>query len=170
MIEKQIRQSIQKRKWTIASAPAGLLVGVFLTTLAVWLALPGMMIVTEESRLGLDETVASMQQAIERQGWVSSGTTDMNKSLAEHGVQFSPRVKVVKLCKPEYAESVLSTDRHVACLMPCSIAVWEDDDGKVYVSKMNTGLMGKMFGGNIAEVMGGHVSRDEHVMLSGILE
>jgi hypothetical protein len=32
--------------------------------------------------------------------------------------------------------------------------VWEDDDGKVYLSKMNLTLMAKMFGGNIAKVMG----------------
>jgi len=38
--------------------------------------------------------------------------------------------------------------------MPCTLAVYEADDGKVYISKMNTGLMGKLFGGTVAEVVG----------------
>jgi uncharacterized protein (DUF302 family) len=94
---------------------------------------------------------------------------DMNKSMAKHDVAFGPRVKLVKLCKPEYAKSVLTTDRHVSTLMPCTFAVWEGDDGKVYLSKMNMSLMAKMFGGNIAKVMGGSVARDERNILSGII-
>jgi hypothetical protein len=52
--------------------------------------------------------------------------------------------------------------------MPCTIAVYESDDGKIYISKMNTGLMGKVFGGTIARVMGGCVSRDEAKILAKV--
>ena len=48
-------------------------------------------------------------------------------------------------------------------------AVWEGDDAKVYLSKMNMGLMARMFGGNIAKVMGTSVARDEKMMLAGIV-
>ena len=41
---------------------------------------------------------------------------------------------------------------------------------KTYLSKMNVGLMGKMFGGNIAKVMGGSVAVDEHKILLGLLK
>ena len=148
----------------------GLVAGTALTGVAVVVAMPKMMIVTQASRLGFDETVAALEQAIPEQGWVVSTVSDMNKSMAKHGVEFAPRVKLVKLCKPEYAQSVLTTDRHVSTLMPCTIAVWEGDDGKVYLSKMNMSLMAKMFGGNIAKVMGGSVARDEHAILAGIVQ
>jgi len=94
----------------------------------------------------------------------------MNKAMAKHGVTFKPRVKLVKLCKADYAKSVLTTDRHVSCMMPCSMAVWESDDGKVYLSEMNMGLMAKMFGGNVAKIMGGKVVHDEEQMLEGLLK
>jgi len=84
-------------------------------------------------------------------------------------VTLEPQVRIIQLCKSEYAKSVLMTDRYVASLMPCAIAVYEGDDGKVYVSKMNTGLMGKLFGGNIAKVMGGKVAKDEHAILEGVV-
>ena len=35
-----------------------------------------------------------------------------------------------------------------------TIAVYEKSDGKTYVGTMNAGLLGKMFGGSVAEVMG----------------
>jgi len=148
----------------------GLVAGAVLTGAVVVTAMPKMMIVTEESQLGFDETVAALEQAIPEHGWVVSTVSDMNKSMARHGVEFGPRVKLVKLCKPEYAQSVLTTDRHVSTLMPCTFAVWEGDDGKVYLSKMNMPLMARMFGGNIAKVMGGSVARDEHAILAGIVQ
>ena len=147
----------------------GLVAGAALTGAAVVTAMPKMMIVTQESQLGFDETVAALEQAIPEQGWVVSTVAGMNQSMAIHGIAFEPRVKLVKLCKPEYAKSVLTTDRHVSTLMPCTLAVWEGDDGKVYLSKMNMPLMAKMFGGNIAKVMGTSVARDEHAILSRIV-
>jgi len=148
----------------------GLAAGAALCGLVIFTTMPSLMIVTHESKLGFDETVSALEKSIAAKGWVVSGVSDMNQSMAKHGVEFGPRVKLVKLCKPEYAKSILTTDRHISTLMPCSLAVWEGDDGKVHLSKMNMGLMAKMFGGNIARVMGGSVVRDEQAMLAGIVK
>lgn len=158
-----------RRRSFLAGGLVGIVVGAVLCGLVLWAVMPSMMIVTHESELGFDETVTALEKHIEEQGWVVSRVMDMNASMAKHGVEFAPRVKLVKLCKPEYAKSVLTTDRHVSTLMPCTFAVWEDDEGDVYLSKMNMGLMAKMFGGNIADVMGGKVVKDERAILSGIV-
>lgn len=158
------------RKSVVVGVLVGMVAGAILCGGAIVAAMPSMMIATEESRLDFDETVAALEKSVADHGWVVSTVMDMNKSMAKHGVEFGPRVKVVKLCNPEYAKSVLTTDRHVSTLMPCSVAVWEGDDGKVYLSKMNMGLMSKLFGGNIAEVMGKKVVKDERAMLSGIVK
>jgi uncharacterized protein (DUF302 family) len=135
-------------------------------------AMPSMMIVTKECALDFDNTVATLEKRVPEHGWVLSGgkAMDMNVSLAEHGVTFKPRVKLIKLCKAEYAESVLTTDRHVSCLMPCTMAVWEGDDGKTYLSEMNMGLMAKLFGGNINRIMGGKVAKEEARILDGLVK
>ncbi|MBN2128840.1 MAG: DUF302 domain-containing protein [Sedimentisphaerales bacterium] len=148
----------------------GLAAGAIVCGLVIFTTMPSLMIVTHESELGFDETVAALEKSIANEGWVVSAVSDMNRSMAKHGVEFGPRVKLVKLCKPEYAKSVLTTDRHISTLMPCSFAVWESDNGTVHLSKMNMGLMAKMFGGNIARVMGGSVVRDEKAMLAGIIK
>ena len=132
--------------------------------------MPSMMLKTYETTLGFDETVEALQERIAEAGWVVSGVSSMNQSLAKQGVDFKPRVTQVKLCRPDYAESVLTTDRYVSVMMPCQFSVWEDDGGTVYLTKMNMGLMGKMFGGNIADIMGGRVAVDEEQILEGLLK
>ena len=154
------------------SGIVGLAIGFALCGITVSRAMPSLMIVTRESKLGFDETVAALEKRIPEHGWVVSGgePIDMNKAMAKHGVAFEPRIKIVKLCKPEYAKSVLTSDRHISCMMPCSMAVWESDDGKVYLSEMNMALMARMFGGNIAKIMGGNVVEEEEKILEGLLE
>lgn len=169
--EKQSAKSYgSKKSWRVGFI--GGAIGFVLCGIVVFAAMPSIMIVTKECKLGFDETVAALQKRIPEHGWVISADQpiDMNKSMAKHGVTFKPRVKLIKLCKPEYAKSVLTTDRHISCMMPCTMAVWEADDGKVYLSKMNLSLMAKMFGGNIAKVMGKKVVHDEEKILEGLLE
>jgi len=170
--KNEVLTAKSNRKTWIAGI-VGVMVGFLLCGITVFGAMPSLMIVTRESKLGFDETVAALEKRIPEHGWVVSGgrAIDMNKAMAEHGgVSFKPRVKLVKLCEAEYAKSVLTTDRHISCMMPCTMAVWEADDGKVYLSEMNMSLMAKMFGGNIAKVMGEKVVHDEEEMLQGLLE
>jgi hypothetical protein len=47
-------------------------------------------------------------------------------------------------------------------MMPCTISVYEKQDGKVYIAHVNAGLMGRLFGGTISEVMGGPLSDEQN--------
>lgn len=158
-----------KKKYLLAGG-AAFLMGIMLTVIGLLAAMPSMMLITHESALGYEETVSQLTERVRQQGWVVSDTIDMNRSLAKHGVDFQPRVTLIKICHPQYAQSILKTDRDVSVMMPCSFSIWESDNGKVYISGMNTGLMGKMFGGNVARVMGEQVSRDEKQMLAGLVK
>ena len=93
----------------------------------------------------------------------------MNKAMAKSGVQMDNQVRIVELCNAKYAKDILTTNPEVSTLMPCAWGVYKGKDGKVYISGMNMGLMGKMFGGNIARVMGESVSQDEEKMLGGVI-
>jgi len=169
--KNEVLTAKSNRKIWVAGV-VGATIGFVLSGIVVFTAMPSLMIVTWESKLGFDETIAALQKRIPEHGWVISGDQpiDMNKSMTKHGVTFKPHVKLVKLCNAEYAKSVLTTDRHVSTMMPCTFSVWEGDDGKVYLSKINMALMAKMFGGNIAKVMGKKVVHDEEEMLQGLLE
>ena len=166
MSEKTSNQSGNK-KWIYIIA--GMVIGAIFCGILIISIMPSIMIITKESKLGFDDTVATVQQRIKEQGWSVKGVSDVKEEINKAGYEFQPRVKIIKLCKAEYAKEVLTTDRFVSCLMPCSISVWEGDDGRVYLSEMNMTLMAKLFGGNISKVMGGKVVQDEEKMLEGFL-
>lgn len=171
MSDERIKSGKQKNSSKIwITAISGIIVGFVLCVVSFVSLMPSMMIVTKECKLGFDETVEQLQERIVKEGWSVKGVRDIKQEIKKAGHEFEPRVKLIKLCKPEYAKSILTTDRQVSCLMPCTMAVWEGDDGKVYLSEMNMSLMAKMFGGNISKIMGGKVVQDEEKMLEGLLK
>ena len=149
---------------------AGLVCGLFLTAGWVIALMRSRMIEVHKSLYAFDETVSRLEQAVLRAGWLLSDSKRMNDSFEKKEVFFAPKVHLIKLCEPHHATDVLKDNRRVACLMPCTFAVYEDDDGAVFVSKTNTRLMGRVFGGSVARVMGGSVAKAEKEMLKTVLE
>jgi uncharacterized protein (DUF302 family) len=108
----------------------------------------------------VDETVARITKAAEGEGWKVLGVRKLHESIKQGaGIEVRP-VHVVELCHPSHAGKILKEDaaRPVSVFMPCSIAVYEKTDGKVYVASTNAALLGRVFGGVVAEVMGGAVA------------
>lgn len=135
----------------------GAIVGFLLMGIIVWLAMPPLMINVHKSPYGFDETVVAVEKAvISQKGWKVSKVFNIQKNIIDAGHPNMTRVKVVALCNPHYANSILSDDKDkvVTTMMPLGIGVYETKDGSVYMSEMNIGLMGMMFGGTIADVMG----------------
>ena len=71
------------------------------------------------------------------------------------------------VCKPAHANSMLRKYPHSGGIMPCSWAVYETTDGKVYISKMNIALMSMVYPGFIGKIMK-DVAQTEKAMLSRI--
>lgn len=149
---------------------AGLVCGLVFTAGWVIALMRARMIEVHKSLYGFDETVSKLEQAVLGAGWLLSDSKRMNDSFEKKQVFFAPKVHLIKLCEPHHATEVLKDNRRVACLMPCTFAVYEDDDGAVFVSKTNTRLMGRVFGGSVARVMGGSVATAEKAMLKTVLE
>jgi uncharacterized protein (DUF302 family) len=149
----------------------GILVGAVLTGVAGWVAMPKLMINTHESRLGFTETLDALQAAAQEKGWLVPKVYDLQASLQKAGFADMTKLSVISLCQPKYAYNILKSDadKRVSAIMPCRTGVYETQDGKVMVSGMNMGLMSKMFGGNIAEVMGG-VADEEREMLAKVIK
>ena len=147
----------------------GFVLGILITCVGVVAGMRSLMIVQYESPKSFDETVTAVERAIKANGWASPGTMNLNKSMAKHGVKFAPQVRLVQACNAPYAAKVLTDARHMSTMMPCRFAIYEGKDGKVHIAKLNTGLLGKVFGGTVAEVMGGKVAADEEKMLRSVL-
>lgn len=143
-------------KTTILSTFTGFVVGIVLLGSVSWAMMPGMMLQEAVSPYGLQETVDKISENAIAAGWVVAGVKPLHKSVKKHGGDDVLPVMLVNLCQAHHASSILNqdSDRVVSVMMPCTISVYQKQDGKTYIGYMNAGMMGKMFGGNVAEVMG----------------
>ena len=126
-----------------------------------------MMIHENQSPYDFDKTVEVITANAKAEGWMIPKIYDFQKSLLKYNQPDPGKVKALKICHPEFASKLLSQDdsKFVAAMMPCSIAVYEKSDGKVYVSSMNMGLMSKMFSGVVGDTLA-KVARVESKILS----
>jgi uncharacterized protein (DUF302 family) len=146
---------------------AGLIVGVLVTGLIISNAAPSMMIMEDESKFGdFDQTVAAFEESVKVHGWKMPAVHDLQKTMKKLGKSEVKAVKVFELCHPDHAHKILEKDdeRVVTSLMPCRVAIYERTDGKVYVSRMNSGLMASFMDGVIPEVMSDASAENEEIL------
>jgi uncharacterized protein (DUF302 family) len=137
------------------SAAGGVLVGMALMGFIVWFTMPSLMLIEHKSGRNYDDTVAVLSEALkQKQDWRVLSVNDYQKTTAAFGAM--ERVGSMNICNPRYASRILArdADRGVTAFMPLALGVYEDKQGQVYVSRLNVGLLGMMFGGTIADVMG----------------
>jgi uncharacterized protein (DUF302 family) len=118
--------------------------------------MPSLMLIEHKSPVNYDETVTALNAVIaKKQNWKVPQVFDYQKNIQDAGHGPIERNGTVALCNPLYASRILEAeqDRKVTALMPLGIGVYEDKEGQVYISELNVGLLGLMFGGTIAEVM-----------------
>ena len=136
----------------------GILIGVVIGALAlglfVYRGAPGMMIVDSRSALGFDDTVQAIQDAALAAGWKVPAVHEISETVAKSGYDVRP-ASIIELCHPRLAGRILSDNAGYAVtpMMPCRVAVYQNADGETMISRMNTTLMSKLFGGIVEEVM-----------------
>ena len=136
-------------------AIGGVIIGMILMGLIVWFSMPSLMLIKHKSNCSYKDALAILDESLQKkQDWRTVKINDYQESTAA----FSPMEKVcsVNVCNPRYAAQILKddTNRGVTAFMPLAIGVYEDKNGHVFVSQLNVRLLGMMFGGTIAEVMG----------------
>ena len=143
----------------------GLVVGALLMGILVYIALPRMMLKVHRSTLDFDSTVTSVENAAVAHKWKVPKVYNIQESIVSAGHTDMMRLKVISLCHPDYAYSLLKYDenKYVSGIMPCRVAVYENTGGAVYMSELNIGRLAGLFGGDIAEVMGIMSSEQEYM-------
>ena len=151
------------------SIPIALLTGIVAGTAAtaavvVWL-MRTRMLVAHRSRRSFEETCAAIETVVlSHKGWGfpietwNFYETFRKKDLVPDNVR---KIRVFFVCNAALASRVISADPSIAGMMPCSWAVYELEDGSVWVSKMNIGMMARMFAGVIGDTMKTVAEADE---------
>ncbi len=141
---------------SIVSLIFGFLAGIIFTAVVINISAGEMMVKEFKSPYDFDKTVSLMEQRInEKEGWHVTGIIDQNKEVKENGGFEIGNYKIIKYCSGKYSAEMLKADdrKKIGNMMPKTFAVYEKSDGQVFVSTMNGGIMGKIFGGEIERII-----------------
>lgn len=110
-----------------------------------------------ESPYGLEETTARIQaniQELSHKGWRLSGLRSPSKAVEAAGGNVLP-VFLVEACSTDYSRPLLKLDRTriLSIMMPCTITVYKNDDGKIYIGQLNAEVMKLFFGAEAAPIL-----------------
>lgn len=127
---------------------------VVLTLVVMVLVAPSLMINEYQSRYDFNETVSVFEERVADAGWGVLNVHNMQEVKANLGYEVLP-VMIFDLCSGQYSYQILSRDdeRIVTPLMPCRVSIYEKSDGNTYIAMLNSGLVARVFGGVINDVM-----------------
>jgi len=147
---------------------AGIVAGTLLTGgLVLWMMRTRMVVAQRSQRSFQDTCTAIERTVLAHKGWGfpidkwNFYETFRKKNQIPDRIE---RLMVYFVCNSGLAQKVISANPAMAGIMPCSWAVYELDSGEVFVSKMNIGMMSKMFSGIIGETMGTVAEADERFL------
>ncbi|MHC1705948.1 MAG: DUF302 domain-containing protein [Bacteroidales bacterium] len=141
-------------KTSILLILAGIIIGGVLFYLILMRKAAGIMLLENESKYDFTETEKLIIESATAKGWKMPANHDLQMTMKNNGFEVLP-VKVIEICKPVHAYEILSRDdeKVVSSLMPCRISIYQRSNGKVFISRINSGLMAKPMKGVIPEVM-----------------
>jgi uncharacterized protein (DUF302 family) len=89
------------------------------------------------SRRGFDEVRATIPEVLKTEGFGVLTEIDVKDTMKKKlDVDFR-RYRILGACNPSFAQQALEADLEIGRFMPCSIAVYEDDEHQTVVSAVD---------------------------------
>ncbi len=84
-----------------------------------------------------DDVLGKIPEVLKTEGFGILTRIDVKQTMKEKlGVDFR-RYQILGACNPKLAHQALGYDPSIGSMLPCSIAVWEEDDGRVSVNAVD---------------------------------
>jgi len=99
-----------------------------------------------QAATSVDEVLGRIEQAAAAHKFGVLCTHDLKQKMNAKGVDFARECRVVEICNPWKAKTVLETDPVISNALPCRISVFEDNDGAVQVTMLKPTQLMKLFG------------------------
>lgn len=136
----------------------GIIIGLVVGILAGWFisyrTTPSRLFAEDRLPGNFEQSVKSLEAAVLEHGWKVPHVVDLQASMKKFGKDVAS-VTVYELCNPAYAYRILShsDERIVSNLMPCRVAVYEKEDGSVWISRMDNAKLSKPMSKVISETL-----------------
>ena len=100
------------------------------------------MLYEKETSGTVDEIVVRVEEAVTANQFGVLGIHDLKQKMVAKGLEFGPECRILEVCNPGKAKTVLESDMSISNALPCRISVYEDGE-KVKVSTLKpTQLLG----------------------------
>jgi uncharacterized protein (DUF302 family) len=84
-----------------------------------------------------DEAVAKVTAALMREGFGVLTEIDVQATFKKKlDVDFR-RYQILGACNPQFAHRALTTDLTAGLLLPCNVALWEENDGTTHIAAVD---------------------------------
>ena len=132
----------------------GAITGIIVGLLIAFFALPSLIMKENRIHEDFNSSTAKLEKVVTEKGWKIPHVHDLQATMNKFGKDVRS-VKVFDICHPDHSFKILSRseERIVSNMMPCRIAVYEKEDGSVWISRMNAGLVAKPMSQVIREAM-----------------
>ena len=131
----------------IAGGILGFVLALFIIPLMFKISAENMLFKQVKSPYDFDKTVKILTDRISnKKGWHVVDVINQQEEIKKYGGPDVGNIKIIKFCNAKYAGEMLKNDKtkFMAVKMPLSIAVYEDSNGRVYISLMNGYLLTRM--------------------------
>lgn len=134
---------------------AGLFSGIIFTVFVIILSFRRYLFLVSKSQFDFGKTIELLTDSVYNKDWNLSHLNDLQEEMETKGNEVMP-VRIFSICKPDLATRILNSnkDRHLSAIMTCRIAVYQKSNGETYISRLNSGLIARLLGGNASLVMG----------------
>lgn len=93
--------------------------------------------IRKKLNVGYDDALTRVPAALKTEGFGVLTEVDVKATLQQKlGVPFR-RYKILGACNPSLAHEALSKNLGIGVMIPCNVAVYEDDDGKAVVTAVD---------------------------------
>jgi uncharacterized protein (DUF302 family) len=103
------------------------------------------MLYVQEASGSIDDVLKKLEDAAAANKFGVLAVHNLKKKMNAKGVEFGPECRIVEVCNPKKAKSVLETDMSISNALPCRISIYEED-GKVKVSTLKPTAILSLFG------------------------
>lgn len=95
-----------------------------------------------------ETAVADLEKALAEQKFGVLWKLDIKEKLAEKGVDFAGRFKILEVCNPHRAKAALEANIKVGYFLPCKVVVYEEK-GETKMGAVKPSVLGGMVEGGI---------------------
>jgi uncharacterized protein (DUF302 family) len=141
------------KKSSLAFFLCGFLWGIAATYVGIGLFLRNFLILEYPARFSVKETSETLaKQAVNSKGW-----TVKRASCALPKPSDNSTIESIALCNAKIAKAIVDDpeSRPVTSIIPCQFSVYQNQDGKVMIARLNVGLL---------SILTGHSSAGKNLM------